>query len=78
VKNQEFYQDLAKDNTLALFGLRIYAYYDEAGQLTFRMALDEDEGSAVASTTVVGIMEMAKVNLLMLNTLKQKPRNPEE
>lgn len=64
----EHYQEmLPSDDCMPLFGLRILAYYNDKGNLSFQMMSDTEV--KVPLSTTIGIIEMAKHELMLVNTI---------
>ena len=72
----EHYKELLpSDDCMPLFGLRILAYYNDQGVLSFQMMSDREV--PVPLSTTLGIIELAKHELMLVNTFKSMKPPPE-
>lgn len=60
MKNTDKYDDLLRENVIPAFGFRIACYYNDDGDLAYKVALDDDEDMGVPISSVLGVIELAK------------------
>lgn len=62
MENQEYYEDMLPEGAIPMVGIRIISYYDEAGQMAYKMS--NDENGTVPITSLVGLVELVKQNII--------------
>ena len=73
----EHYQEiLPSDDCIPLFGIRLLAYYNDRGVLAFQMVSDQEV--KVPLSTTIGILEMAKHEMMLMNTIGSLKDKKEE
>lgn len=73
----EHYKTLIpSDNCIPLFGMRIVAYYNDQGVLSFNLTMDHEIPPPVS--TAVGILELAKAQMVLVNTLASVKKHKEQ
>ena len=63
------YQKLlpSSGEAVPLFGLRILAFYNDQGELNFQLKVDQEV--RVPMSSIIGIMELAKSELLLTSAI---------
>ena len=64
MKNTDKYEDLLRDNVIPAFGFRVACYYNSDGDLAYKVALDDDDDIGVPISSVLGVIELAKGEIL--------------
>jgi len=75
---RHYEQMTPSEDCVALFGIRILAFYGPEGTLSFKVITDQEV--QIPLSTHIGIMEMAKHEMLLMNTIngiKEKEEDEE-
>jgi len=65
-ENFENYQDLIPEKHVPMMGLRIVAYYDEYGEMAYRVSTAEN--GSVPITSLIGLLELVKSDITLTAT----------
>jgi hypothetical protein len=66
-KFQDYSSMIPSNECIPLFGLKLIAYYNDEGILAFKLGVDQEV--QVPISTTIGILELAKHEIMLANTL---------
>lgn len=77
-KFKDYSSMIPSNECIPLFGLKLIAYYNEEGILAFKLGVDQE--IQIPISTTIGILELAKHEIMLANTLglNRKRRDGEE